>query len=54
MPDGGVMDFSYDDEGMRTYTKDADGRVVSYESDDGFRNTRAAGVSGILMTKEGT
>ena len=40
MPDGGVMDFSYDDEGMRTYTRDADGRVVSYESDDGFRNTR--------------
>ena len=39
-PDGGVVEFCYDDEGMCTYERDQNGYMVSYESDDRFRNIR--------------
>ena len=39
-PDGGVVEFRYDDKGMCTYERDQNGHMVSYESDDRFRNVR--------------
>lgn len=40
MPDGGEVEFLYDDEGMWTYTKSPDGQIISYESDEKFRNIK--------------
>lgn len=39
-PDGGVVELRYDDKGMYTYAKNQDGFIISYESDDKFRNIR--------------
>ena len=40
LPDGGTAEFLYDDEGKRTYARDQNGYITSYESDDKFRNIR--------------
>ncbi len=42
LPDGGMAEFHYDDEGQCTYAKDQNGYITSYESDDKFRNVRTA------------
>ncbi len=39
-PDGGVVEFRYDDAGMCAYERNRDGHIVSHESDGWFRNTR--------------
>lgn len=39
-PDGGVVEFRYDDKGMCTHAKNQDGFITSYESDEKFRNIR--------------
>ena len=40
LPDGGTAEFLYDDEEKRTYARDQNGYITSYESDDKFRNIR--------------
>lgn len=46
LPDGGMAEFQYDDEGKCTYAKDQNGYVTSYESDNKFRNVRTADKDG--------
>ncbi len=40
LPDGSIVELRYDDANMRTYLKEPNGNLVSYECDDKSRNTR--------------
>lgn len=40
MPDGGIMEVRYDDENRRTYVREKNGSMISYECDDRARNIR--------------
>lgn len=46
-PDNGVVELLYDDEGQCTYAKNQNGYIVSYESDDRFRNIRTMYKDGV-------
>ncbi len=47
MPDGGILECSYDDVNGKTYLRDQNGTVSSYESDDRFRNRKTVHGDGI-------
>ncbi len=40
LPDGGILECRYDDTDRKTYMKERDGTVSTYESDERFRNTK--------------
>ncbi len=40
LPDGSIVELRYDDANMRTYLKEPNGNLVSYECDDKSRNIR--------------
>lgn len=42
MPDGCVVELGYDDADMRTYLKEPNGNLISYDSDDKCRNIRTS------------
>ncbi len=47
LPDGGILECSYDDVNGKTYLRDQNGTVSSYESDDRFRNRKTVHEDGI-------
>lgn len=42
MPDGGMVEIRYDDTNQLTYAKDQEGHIMSYQSDDQFRNVQTS------------
>lgn len=42
LPDGGIIEFGYDDDHNETYVKEQNGRVTSYVGDELMRNKKSA------------
>lgn len=40
MPDGGIIECAYDDKNGKTYLKERNGTITSYQSDEKFRNRK--------------
>jgi len=51
LPDGSVTELLYDDVNMRTYMKEPNDNMVTYESDERFRNVKTIYEDGEEITK---
>ncbi len=51
LPDGGVTELMYDDLNMRTYMKEPNDNMVTYESDERFRNVKTIYEDGEEITR---